>query len=213
MTVQNIYDHIDRLVGTDSNSFSDADKLAWLGFKYTDLQFELTDVDDTRQLTETNVDLTTSNSYTIPSGYLSKIYMVELDYAGGGDYYRVTIKPKTDIDHNSTYSTIKPVGWLENNVLKINPVPSSTVTNGVRWSVINGLTALAASGDTIALPTGWDELLALTVAQEYADAQGDYPLADRYKEKVKEKIYKLRNQFFNRENQALNMTPYIDNYK
>ena len=192
----NFDDTIELLTGTDSTTFTDANKLILANYIYRELCNDINTVDPTRfnrtayfdftPDTDSNADgadhslpLTSSVSDLV-AGQVNSIWV---RYSTSGDWYKVSFIPKGEIDFNTTYSESEPVGWWEGNNFKILPQPSTTITNGGKINYSNRATDLAAiTTDPVAIDKEFWELIPIGVSYKYLQADGDYELSERYKQ-------------------------------
>jgi hypothetical protein len=227
----NFDDTIELFTGTNSTTFTDADKLILANYIYRELCAEVNEVDPTRFNRTAYADFTpdtdsnadgADHSLPLTSG-VSDLVAGQVDaiwvrYSASTNWYLVTFYPKSDIDFNRTYSEVNPIGWWEGNNFKILPQPSAVVTDGLKINFSNRATDLTTiTTDPVALDKEFWELIPIGVAYKKLQADGDYELSERYKQEYESGKLKMKRKIDSRGgNKAMVMTfgeNYSEEYK
>ncbi len=213
----NFDDTIELLTGTNSTTFTDADKLILANYIYRELCADINEVDPTRFHRTAYFDFTptstkdgadhslplTSGVSDLVSGQVLEIWVTY----DGTNWYPVEFYPKNSIDFNYTYSTVSPVGWWEGNNFKVLPQPTATVTNGGKITYSNRATDLASiTTDPVAIDKEFWNLIPIGVSYRKLQADGDYELSERYKGEYMQGRMEMKRKIASRGNEKKGFT-------
>lgn len=203
---------------TDNTSaFSDTNIDALLNLKYRALQTELLAAlnFDWKENTldgsgNGSVTLTADDgTYSFPTDMI-QIDRMEIDYAGNGDTFRpVTIVPlqaygRAAVSNMSTGqrevrgTTENPVAYIRNKVIHIDPLPTNTVSGGIRIWGQTLITDLSGASDEPVFEEAFHEILAYDAAQTWAASKDSVGKANRLLQERDMKFRKMVEFYSNR---------------
>lgn len=210
---------IELYTGTDSNTFTDANKLIYANYVYRNILNEINDVDSSRYNRTAHADFTASQSnFSLPvtsgvqDAISGQVLSIWVKYESGGNWYKVEFYPKSAIDLNKTYSEVSPVGWWEKNNFYILPQTDTTISGGIKIDYSLRPSDFSAITDEPDFDKEYWGLIPLGVSYRYLRAQGDYALADRYQQEYNQMLQLMRQKLHARTDMNMRFVPYFEDY-
>lgn len=206
MTPQTVLDQARYLTNTatDDNVGGDTDLLRILNDYYQRQAKELVNLNDdkfgVKAVTSLNVN-PNQEDYALPSDCW-KLKRVEVTYDGSKWYPMDMVDDANFLQYSlgttdiaNYFTTNNPKCSLYGNNLYLRPIPTSSVTSGLRIWYIRQPSALSTLSSSINTPSEYHGNLAYGVAAEIAARQGEYDIYDRMNVRWEEGLEKMRKTF------------------
>lgn len=150
---------INQAVTDDSKTVTQTEVKAWLNIGYQKCINALVSTNQNYLARWAEADLVASQAfYALPDDF-RKMRRVEIGYESSAQRYRVTrMDRNVPADPSKTFSTANPVYFIVGDMIELNPVPSSNVTDGLRMLYIENPVDLDGDNDVPKLPMGYQYL-------------------------------------------------------
>ena len=161
-----------------------------------------------------------SSLYSLPTDFL-RLKQVRIAYTtpDSEDDYRVAQSYDVGNVRNvgvqeSNIPTNNPIVDITNNYMRIEPVPTSDITNGGELYYIARPSALVLTSDSPVFPEDWHFLLAKYAAKEICTEKAQWERKDRLEQELAMGIQEMQKSLNNRElNKSTRMVNFLEQGK
>jgi hypothetical protein len=163
--------------------------------------------------------IASQNEYDLPSNF-EKAIMVSVSY-DGASFVKATalnnINQATDLLDTASqqYTTANPFYYIWNGVIGLQPTPSSTVSNGLKFWYTYSPSIMDEDSDTPDLPVRFHYIFKLQMFANYLDQNDDHTSAERMRQRFEREMTQLTDQLSQRvvdENRTVQIVDNTDIY-
>lgn len=167
MTLQNLYDDVYNKTGLTTNDLGTSELLTYLNQKKDEVFEAIVEVNEDFLLTSSYLDMTANTQdVALPTGSVKLKRLERTD--DGTNWYLSVPLDINEIGHatdsttiNNNFTTTEPYHDVKGGVLSLLPVPTATITNGLRAWYVPTPADMSAVTDTLTLPSDFNPLVSI----------------------------------------------------